>query len=71
MKILFTSVGRRVELLQAYFNPHFRKGSDQGGDKSSPNCDNFNPHFRKGSDRFLIFCLRLLNIFQSTLPQGK
>ena len=33
-----------------YFNPHFRKGSDQGGDKSSPNCDNFNPHFRKGSD---------------------
>lgn len=28
MKILFTSVGRRVELLQAYFNPHFRKGSD-------------------------------------------
>ncbi|EDY32919.1 hypothetical protein RUMLAC_01204 [[Ruminococcus] lactaris ATCC 29176] len=41
-----------------------------GNDEKKISAD-FNPHFRKGSDRFLIFCLRLLNIFQSTLPQGK
>ena len=34
-----------------YFNPHFRKGSDQayGADRGA--VGNFNPHFRKGSDR--------------------
>ena len=53
------------------FNPHFRKGSDSDSNHGDQQVFHFNPHFRKGSDRFLIFCLRLLNIFQSTLPQGK
>ena len=55
----------------ANFNPHFRKGSDSDSNHGDQQVFHFNPHFRKGSDRFLIFCLRLLNIFQSTLPQGK
>ena len=58
-------------LLILYFNPHFRKGSDSDSNHGDQQVFHFNPHFRKGSDRFLIFCLRLLNIFQSTLPQGK
>ena len=33
-----------------YFNPHFRKGSDQVSDWQHAKGFDFNPHFRKGSD---------------------
>ena len=37
-----------------YFNPHSRKGSDQGAEMLCYAKNNFNPHSRKGSDSYVV-----------------
>ncbi len=65
-----TKYGKKAIYHLDDFNPHFRKGSDQGGDKSSPNCDNFNPHFRKGSDSWLCRIFLHYNNFNPHFRKG-
>ena len=59
---------RPLDVLERYFNPRSREGSDHGGAPADGALVHFNPRSREGSDRELRDADEWEVLFQSALP---